>query len=51
MDCETEEVESTVKMQCRRILLKDGRYMIFYTFDDGSGEEATMQPPPDDKNV
>jgi predicted lipoprotein with Yx(FWY)xxD motif len=40
-------------MHKRQITLKDGRYMIFYTFDEdeagdtGQREQAAPPPPPD----
>jgi hypothetical protein len=32
-----QEQDKMDKMLRRRITLEDGRYLIFYTFDDGSG--------------
>lgn len=33
-------------MQRRRITLKDGRYMIFYTFEDEPPRAAVREAPP-----
>jgi hypothetical protein len=44
MKNETENSDSL--MQHRRIILKDGRYMIFYTFDESlSGKPASEKKP------
>ncbi|HEY0547821.1 MAG TPA: hypothetical protein VGC91_20750 [Pyrinomonadaceae bacterium] len=52
MSHEIKENESAGEMHRRRIRMKDGRYMIFYTFDDESeavadSEVALPEPQPD----
>lgn len=42
MDCEIENIEAAVPMHCRKRILEDGRYMIFYTFAD----DTVLTDPP-----
>jgi hypothetical protein len=59
MDCETEKIEAAVPMHCRKRILDDGRYMIFYTFADEAGlsdpseepQEAPLAEPSEPKDV
>ena len=45
MDCETETIEAAVPMHCRKRILDDGRYMIFYTFADEAGLSDLPKTP------
>jgi hypothetical protein len=42
--------EDSNEMKCRKIILADGRYMIFYTFGE-SAETISKEDAPDEKDV
>jgi hypothetical protein len=39
--------KSLLELNSRRIVLEDGRYMIFFTFGDGSGEKPSANESAD----
>lgn len=59
MRAETDDQKIRYRAQPREITLKDGRYMIFYTFADESAKDSSAEAneavspaePEDEKNV